>query len=356
MQNAAEEPATGFYGKAPSAGDFIGRGLPRQLTRRWDRWMELALPGAMAGGGGGSAWRFVAAPGVFGDDAVSGVFQLSQDRVGRRFPFLVASPGVLAGAADPWFDAAEALVLRSREGQLGPDALAERCEAMPAPLGPGPVPGGGAAVFWLGREARAPHAFATLAELANGGLTTLFAAGGPAEPVGRAEDDFDAEASAALLAAAPADLPAEPADSPLGDEGDLDRFLGLEPTAPAEAEETASAEPAEPETAAPPAEDDSTAPRILHTSLPDDADFGGEPAAAPTSMLPEDAVDTAPAQTQALPPLDDLLPPERADDTAAQTPPASPLGDTGAASPADEPSLDALFGLADPDEPGPSRR
>ena len=45
------------------------------------------------------AWRFVAAAGVFDSVISAGVWRLSEDRVGRRYPLLIATVGAAPAPA-----------------------------------------------------------------------------------------------------------------------------------------------------------------------------------------------------------------------------------------------------------------
>ncbi len=340
----ATAPVSGFYGKSPAAGDFIGRGLPRELVRRWDRWMELALGDALATGGGGGRWRFVAAAGVFGPWPVSGAFALSRDRVDRRFPFLVALPGIAADWADPWFPAAEALLAEALSGTAGPDALAEAAARLPGPHAAQPVPG--AAAF--AGPAAEPLVFESLERLAEDGLARLFAAGGPDEGGPGGAETFDAEAAARLAAAAPGALPVDEADRV-----DLDDLLadaGLD----AAAREAGDAAPGcrEPE-----GSPDLPAPSpIPFTSDDDLADLLPPDRPGPQSPYP---ASDAPAGPPPAEDLGDLLPPEPAEDRA----PAPPPGPSPDAPPAEAPAPSTPSALGetrpgasgaepDPDPPG----
>lgn len=226
---SAALPALGFYGKVPAAGDFLSRGLPREMTGRWDRWMERALPEAMAVGGGG-LWAIRAGPGVLWDRPVSGAFRLSADRGGRRFPFLVAVGGLALAPDDPWFAAAGELVQAAVAG-LGPEAIAAGLDALPH-TARAPALSDAAEIWGLGlgpEDAQALFRFPSLGALAEGGLTAVFRAGGPAAPVGAPpEDAFDPAESAALAAPAP---PAAPAAERVG----LDDLMGFldDPASPA---------------------------------------------------------------------------------------------------------------------------
>ena len=105
---------TGFAGKHPGFGDFIGQGLEPPLRAALDRWLEAALAQAAAQCGEGWAQVWDASPGFAfwiggqvlaesGGFALRGVLIPSRDKVGRRWPFvLVQAPGpcdppVLAG-------------------------------------------------------------------------------------------------------------------------------------------------------------------------------------------------------------------------------------------------------------------
>lgn len=99
--NSPDPQSQGFawFGKLPSAGDFISRRMPYGVQQFWDRWcaggMEVLKERSHTSGWGfwGSTpkWAFVvpAQPGVpFGQ---FGIFAPSCDRVGRNFPFLVTT-------------------------------------------------------------------------------------------------------------------------------------------------------------------------------------------------------------------------------------------------------------------------
>jgi type VI secretion system protein ImpM len=118
----------GFFGKIPSHGDFITRDLPRSFLDGWDSWLQACIAQSKAQLGDGwldvyltsPIWRFALMPGVCGSQAAAGVLMPSVDRVGRYFPLTIATsqmgavnPLQLPGAADGWFDAAEAIALRA---------------------------------------------------------------------------------------------------------------------------------------------------------------------------------------------------------------------------------------------------
>lgn len=118
--------AAGYFGKVPTQGDFVFRGLPLALTERFDGWLRQSvrdsqnhmgrdwLPAFLVA----PVWRMAITPGLFGPDALIGVVMPSVDRAGRYFPLVIAAPipGLRAAAPDlarmvTWFDAAEELAL-----------------------------------------------------------------------------------------------------------------------------------------------------------------------------------------------------------------------------------------------------
>lgn len=118
--------APGFFGKLPSHGDFVGRRLPPAVRDCFDRWVQAGLLQSRIALGeawlptwlSSPVWRFVAAPGVCGEQAWAGVIMPSHDRVGRCFPLLLAagSDGTpllrdCLTLHDAWFARLESLAL-----------------------------------------------------------------------------------------------------------------------------------------------------------------------------------------------------------------------------------------------------
>ncbi len=91
-----------WFGKLPSAGDFVSRHMPYAVQQFWDRWcadgMDMLKASTQATGldvwGSTPRWAFVlpAQPGV--PTGQMGVVAPSCDRVGRIFPFIVTVPVV----------------------------------------------------------------------------------------------------------------------------------------------------------------------------------------------------------------------------------------------------------------------
>ena len=136
MQPQALDPeSAGFYGKLPSRGDFIRRGLTRDFLEPWHRAMAVALADqaypldALWQAAGGVELRFVLGPGCAGASAWCGVVVPSRDSVGRAFTLACALrlPHV-AGAgsmleADGLLDHAADLARHCAAGGVEPDAL-----------------------------------------------------------------------------------------------------------------------------------------------------------------------------------------------------------------------------------------
>lgn len=120
--------STGWWGKLPSRGDFVGRGLPRRGQQAWDGWLQHGLAAAQQQLGAEALrerllsmppWHFAVLPRGGRSALWCGVILPSQDRVGRAFPLLLAE----AYATDAMLRS-DVSVLRARARQLArlPDA------------------------------------------------------------------------------------------------------------------------------------------------------------------------------------------------------------------------------------------
>ncbi|HZF29688.1 MAG TPA: type VI secretion system-associated protein TagF [Gammaproteobacteria bacterium] len=122
----------GFFGKIPSHGDFVTRELARGFIDVWDLWLQAGIADSKARLGDrwldvyltSPIWRFGLAPGICGPGAWAGILMPSVDRVGRYFPLTIATalpanvnPLQLPGAAAGWFEAMEAVALRSLDDE-----------------------------------------------------------------------------------------------------------------------------------------------------------------------------------------------------------------------------------------------
>ncbi|WP_269932863.1 type VI secretion system-associated protein TagF [Aminobacter sp. HY435] len=134
----AEHLTTGFYGKIPATGDFVGRGLPGGFVRTWDRWVAANLAPLQSSG----TWpdhlglRFIIGPDANGP--MAGIVMPSRDRAGRRFPLTVASPVSvpatgLASTASEWFAAVKEVADLARQGELTADEFGRALAELPFP-------------------------------------------------------------------------------------------------------------------------------------------------------------------------------------------------------------------------------
>lgn len=91
--------STGWWGKLPTRGDFVGRGLPKRGQQAWDGWLQRGLAAAAQQLGAAalrecllsmSLWHFVVLPRGGRNLLWCGVLAPSRDRVGRAFPLLLA--------------------------------------------------------------------------------------------------------------------------------------------------------------------------------------------------------------------------------------------------------------------------
>jgi len=125
---------SGFYGKLPSHGDFLQRGVSDDFVNHWDAWLQDGMARSRSELGEEAwldvfltspLWRFALASGVVGGPVWAGILLPSVDRVGRYFPLTIVAelpPGVLpfelAVAGNGWFDWAETLARRTLEDEL----------------------------------------------------------------------------------------------------------------------------------------------------------------------------------------------------------------------------------------------
>lgn len=125
---------TGFFGKLPTAGDFVARDLPAGLRGALDKWLtEKIVPVTNAANG----WPHGGLRGVIllNDLSCLILIEPSADGVGRPFP-LVACTSLntsdLAGA-DRWAEAVWPVLLRGSEGEVSPETLAQDLASIKPP-------------------------------------------------------------------------------------------------------------------------------------------------------------------------------------------------------------------------------
>jgi type VI secretion system protein ImpM len=133
-----------LFGKLPSHGDFISRGLDLTACDAWDRWASEGLQEARTTLGErfddahdrAPPWRFIDAPGRFGADWRAGALAPSIDGAGRRFIIMLAAEGLTpelaGGGGEAIAEEMEALIYRAFEAGWDADAT---IEATQAPVG-----------------------------------------------------------------------------------------------------------------------------------------------------------------------------------------------------------------------------
>lgn len=142
MQQSRTRSGPGFFGKLPSRGDFVHRGLPPDFMSRWDAWLQDAMASSEAALGErwldtyltSPIWRYALSPGLCAEEACVGVLMPSVDKVGRYFPLTAVAtcgrtPAALASAVGlhDWYAAVEAAMLATlAETPLELEAFDER--------------------------------------------------------------------------------------------------------------------------------------------------------------------------------------------------------------------------------------
>jgi type VI secretion system protein ImpM len=132
-------PEAGFFGKLPSTGDFVARGLPLAFRNHWDAWVTLHLAGRLKDGtrwpDGGLRFRLVS-----GDRVAAGAIVPAQDSAGRAFPLsllLIGADLPAPDILDQWCDAALGAAKPALRGNADADDLLAALDDLPAPDGSG---------------------------------------------------------------------------------------------------------------------------------------------------------------------------------------------------------------------------
>jgi len=135
-----------LFGKLPSHGDFISRGLDLTACDAWDRWASEGLEAARArlderfddAHDRAPPWRFVDAPGKFGADWRAGALAPSIDAAGRRFMIMLAAEGLSSdqagGGGEAIAEDMEALIYQAFESGWDADATIEAAMAPTAAI------------------------------------------------------------------------------------------------------------------------------------------------------------------------------------------------------------------------------
>lgn len=133
---------SGLFGKLPSAGDFLSRGLPTGLRPVLDRWLT-----AKFAQGPQESWPQTGYRGVFtwNEAVVCALVMPSHDRLGRDFPLavcFVAPPDDLSVAGiDQWCDAALPSVFKALDGEMAAQELLDHIRQIPIQQGVDDLPG-----------------------------------------------------------------------------------------------------------------------------------------------------------------------------------------------------------------------
>lgn len=141
-----EWQGTGLYGKLPLRGDFITRALPYALVDQISDWLVSGLDaaGVILGDAwdefymSAPIWRFALPHGCLGPAGAAGVLLPSVDASGRQFPLLALiaadlPPPLLAAVAEPWYAAAEHLLLTALAGTIEMDRFDSLLATLPDP-------------------------------------------------------------------------------------------------------------------------------------------------------------------------------------------------------------------------------
>lgn len=175
------------YGKIPTLGDFIHRGLGQRQIDVWDEWLQACMVESRHKLGEGwldyyleaPVWYFALGSGNLDQQRWIGVMIPSVDRVGRYFPLAVMRPFAVGTPLDAmrlardWFSEAETLALDCLEENFDSGALESRLAALPADRSsdgsPAPTPAAtepdaAGRLFLLGESPSTNNVLSTIAD------------------------------------------------------------------------------------------------------------------------------------------------------------------------------------------------
>ena len=91
-------PAISWYGKLPSAGDFLQRRFPDALQRQWSHWFQVGLLNWQKEDeqretgnrqfASAPVWNFVVPPMLGSQQVQMGCLMPGRDSVGRQYPLV----------------------------------------------------------------------------------------------------------------------------------------------------------------------------------------------------------------------------------------------------------------------------
>ena len=140
-ESPGAQPLLGYFGKVPTHGDFVRRGLPKAFLEPWDGWLQGAISASKERLSEAwlnvyltsPVWRFALSAGVCGPAMAAGTLMPSVDAVGRYYPMTIASifpegrtPFHIADA--PWLSAAQEATLSCLEKDFQLEAFEARLD------------------------------------------------------------------------------------------------------------------------------------------------------------------------------------------------------------------------------------
>lgn len=147
-----ETASIGCFGKLPTCGDFVHRGIARPLLQCLDLWLQegiLAMQRIHAEQWLehyliAPLWSFVIPAGMWGEQSLVGALIPSVDRVGRYFPFVLLHPlpgsARLADSLPPasqWLPSAGRALIQALVQGNSIDQIVDRMESVPLLAGAG---------------------------------------------------------------------------------------------------------------------------------------------------------------------------------------------------------------------------
>ncbi|KQV56769.1 hypothetical protein ASC70_01625 [Caulobacter sp. Root343] len=133
MPGEAVTPPRAFaFGKLPTHGDFVARGLTPEARETWDAWSSAGLEATRAALGeafearhdAAPPVRFTFGPGAFGSGWSTGALTASIDTAGRRFVLVLgAYTDQAPSASERIAEAAEQEIYRAFETAADVDAM-----------------------------------------------------------------------------------------------------------------------------------------------------------------------------------------------------------------------------------------
>ena len=133
----------GYFGKIPSHGDFIFRGLPKSFTQPWDAWLQEAITASRKQLGEqwldhyltSPIYRFALSAGICGTSTWLGILMPSVDRVGRYYPMTISAlaqpstnPLLALQQYNAWFEQIESLALTCLEDDFDRDSFIDQLD------------------------------------------------------------------------------------------------------------------------------------------------------------------------------------------------------------------------------------